>query len=132
VIDTIEPLPGQETRIAGWYAPAPLSPKVRVTRSPTAVAVFPSWAPMNNANLSDGQNDIAAAAIAYKLQSARERGVDVWALRPPTATCDFDAPDDAHEVANLERDTTTTCTGQALYASLGLEAVGRNEEWISR
>ena len=102
-------LPGQETLIASWSALAQLSPGARLIRSPTAVAaVFPTWAPLNNAIMLDAPESGAAATTATRLESTyAEAGVAEWALWVPTHAVSLDVPDAVREVGRLKRDTTT-------------------------
>jgi GNAT superfamily N-acetyltransferase len=102
-------LPGQETLLACWSALAKLSPGARVIRSAaTAAAVFPSWAPLNNAIMLDGHDGAAAEATASRLTGVyADAYVDVWALWMPSRVTDLDAPDEVREVGGLKRDTTT-------------------------
>jgi GNAT superfamily N-acetyltransferase len=98
-------LPGQDTLIAAWAALAELSPLARVLATPSAaVAVFPTWAPLNNAVLLDGDPAAAAVRLAPMYTDA---GVGPWALWVPSLRADFDAPDEVAEVDGLTRDTTT-------------------------
>ncbi len=102
-------LPGQETLLASWSALAQISPGARVIRSAaTAAAVFPSWAPLNNAILLNAHDAAAATAAASQLTSLySDAGVDAWALWMPSRVTDVDAPDGVREVGGLKRDTTT-------------------------
>ena len=102
-------LPGQETLIASWAALAQLSPGARLIRSSTAVAaVFPVWAPLNNAIMLTAPNEAATAFAASQLAPMfANAGVREWALWVPSGTTDLDAPDGLGEVSGLRRDTTT-------------------------
>lgn len=102
-------LPGQETLVASWSTLAQLSPGARLIRSPAAVAaVFPSWAPLNNAILLNAPASEAAAAAASQLTTSyAEAGVAEWAFWVPSRAIDLDAPDEVREVGGLKRDTTT-------------------------
>ena len=102
-------LPGQETLVASWSTLAQLSPGARLIRSPAAVAaVFPSWAPLNNAILLNAPAGEAAAAAASELTTSyAEAGVAEWAFWVPSRAIDLDAPDEVREVGGLKRDTTT-------------------------
>ena len=101
-------LPGQSTLLACWSTLARTSPGAGVLHSSAvAAAVFPSWAPLNNA-ITLNAHDGAAAAAAARLRSIyAHAGVDVWALWVPSRATDLDAPDDVGEVDGLTRDTTT-------------------------
>ncbi len=101
-------LPGQDTLIACWRALALTSSGAEVIcTGATTAAVFPSWAPLNNAILSRGV-DVATATVTDELADVYgECGVDVWALWVPSGAIDLDAPDELHELGTLIRDTTT-------------------------
>jgi GNAT superfamily N-acetyltransferase len=77
-------------------------------RSPAVdVALFPAWAPLNNAIVLD-PDDTAPAEIASDLAALYDAAaVDTWALWLPTRTTNLDAPDEVCEVGELTRDTTT-------------------------
>ena len=101
-------MPGQETLIACWAALAQTSAGAEVIRATaTTAAVFPSWAPLNNAILI-GEDVGPAAAVVEELGSLyAEADVDVWALWVPSRATDLDAPDEVRDMAGLTRDTTT-------------------------
>ena len=101
-------MPGQETLIACWAALAQTSAGAKVIRATaTTAAVFPSWAPLNNAILI-GEDVGPAAAVVEELGSLyAEADVDVWALWVPSRATDLDAPDEVRDMAGLTRDTTT-------------------------
>jgi ribosomal protein S18 acetylase RimI-like enzyme len=89
-------LPGQETLLACWRALATFSPGAQVAHTAdTEIALFPGWAPLNNAILLEGGDDLdanveeAATALTELYQRA---GVDTWALWIPSRATDFDAP----------------------------------------
>jgi GNAT superfamily N-acetyltransferase len=98
-------LPGQETLLACWTALAQLSPQARIHHDPAvAAAVFPSWAPLNNAIVLNGGGVAAADRVASLY---REAGVGAWALWLPSRVTDLDAADRVGELGALKRDTTT-------------------------
>ena len=101
-------LPGQETLLACWAALARISRGARLIRAAIAsAAVFPDWAPLNNAIHLDTPDRATTAAcrLAHVYESA---GVDAWALWLPSDIADLDAADrPSSEVAGLTRDTTT-------------------------
>ena len=101
-------LPGQETLLASWDALARLSPGARLVHSAAATAaVFPSWVPLNNAILLNG-NETAAASAAIELMGVYAgAGVDAWALWVPSAATNLDDPDAVQRVGGFRRDTTT-------------------------
>ncbi len=113
-------LPGQDTLLACWGAIARLSPDARVLRATDSVAaVFPNWAPLNNAILlerGDGTSEEAAAARVAVLFAAA--AVDAWALWRPSRATDLDAPDDGPGLFGFARDTTTLVMTAALPAGL--------------
>jgi len=102
-------MPGQETLVACWSALAQMSPGARLIRSSTTIAaVFPAWAPLNNAIMLSARDGAAVTTAASQLTSVyANAGVDEWALWVPSRATDLDDPDDVREVAGLERDTTT-------------------------
>jgi GNAT superfamily N-acetyltransferase len=106
--NTMTTLPGQETVLACWDALAQLSPGASVSRSgAVAAAVFPSWAPLNNAIVLKGNGSVVAAAASRLTNVYAGAGVGAWALWIPARTTDLDAPDRVPEVSGLKRDTTT-------------------------
>jgi len=106
--NTASALPGQETLLASWDALARISAGARLVRSAAATAaVFPSWAPLNNAILVTG-NDGDAADAAIELTGVyADAGVDGWALWVPSAAANLDDPDVVQRVVGFRRDTTT-------------------------
>ena len=106
---TVVALPGQDTLLGSWDALAQLSPRAKLIRSSTVVAaVFPSWAPLNNAIMRTTPDSTATASAASQLAPVyAEAGVDAWALWVPSRVTDLEAPDSVAEVGGLKRDTTT-------------------------
>src|SRR4051812_28094459 len=102
-------LPGQDTLLACWSRLAELSPGARVVRSSaTATAVFPSWAPLNNAIMLSAHDGSAAGMAASQLRTMyADVGVEAWALWLPSRTTDWDEPDELRAVEGMKRDTTT-------------------------
>lgn len=100
-------LPGQETLLACWGALAQLSPGAKVARLDGVVAaVFPSWAPLNNAILrADRGSSATETEVLRRVYDAA--GVPVWALWRPATTSDLDTADTAPALGELKRDTTT-------------------------
>jgi ribosomal protein S18 acetylase RimI-like enzyme len=99
-------LPGQETLIASWTALTQTSPGARLIHSSAAVAaVFPEWAPLNNAILLTGHDQ--AATVAQLDLDYVNAGVDTWALWRPSQVADLDTSEDERPVAGLTRDATT-------------------------
>ncbi len=102
-------LPGQDTLVASWAALARLSPGAQLLRTPVGpAAVFPAWAPLNNAILAEVGAAAARAAAVERLKSVYHgAGADVWALWVPSMRTDFAAPDTVADVGDLARDVTT-------------------------
>lgn len=113
-------LPGQETLLASWGALARLSPAARIHHdSLVAAAVFPSWAPLNNAIALDGSGRAAVGRVADLYRDAK---VAVWALWISSHATELDAPDLVGEIGTLKRDTTTLVMRTALSPRLGHDA----------
>jgi GNAT superfamily N-acetyltransferase len=110
---TTTTLPGQETLLASWAALARTSPGAGLVHSPGAVAaVFPDWAPLNNAILLDDVT--TASTVAARLgRLYAAAGVGTWALWIPSRATDLDTSDEPRTVDGpctvdgLTRDTTT-------------------------
>ncbi len=101
-------LPGQDTLAACWTTLALTSPGAEVIRGATTItAVFPSWAPLNNAILSTGVSSAAESVIDELAVRYRGAGVDAWALWLPSRATSLDAPDVVPDLEQLSRDTTT-------------------------
>ncbi len=101
-------LAGQETLLACWSALARTSPGATLIRSAaTAAAVFPTWAPLNNAIRLRTDDGAAAAAVSQLTSVYADAGVGAWALWLPSRATDLDTPDDIGDVGGLTRDTTT-------------------------
>lgn len=102
-------LPGEETLIGSWSALTELSPAARMINSSAAIAaVFPSWAPLNNAILHIAPDDGAAEDVISQLTACyTEASVATWALWIHSGITDIDAPDTGPEISGLKRDTTT-------------------------
>jgi GNAT superfamily N-acetyltransferase len=107
---------GQETLTASWQALATLSSGARLERRAGAIAaVFPNWAPLNNAILLDAPSSGAAAAAVADLRGLyRDASVDSWALWLPSRRTDFAGPDTVHAIDGMVRDTTTLVMTVAL------------------
>ncbi|MGB8385994.1 MAG: GNAT family N-acetyltransferase [Dermatophilaceae bacterium] len=107
---SMTPLSGQGTLVASWKALARSSLDARVVRTKTAVAaIFPAWAPLNNAILLDEPSSLtAAAATAAELnQLYGSAGVDSWAMWLPASATSLGASDHVAVVGGMRRDTTT-------------------------
>jgi GNAT superfamily N-acetyltransferase len=102
-------LPGQPTLTASWQALAQLSLGARVVMTPTRItAVFPSWAPLNNAVMLDRPTPRSATASARELAAVyRSAGIKSWALWIPSSATDPRSPDLVSTVDGMVRDTTT-------------------------
>ncbi|HEX4015571.1 MAG TPA: GNAT family N-acetyltransferase [Frankiaceae bacterium] len=102
-------LAGQQTLLACWNALAGLSPGARLVQTEgAAVAVFPSWAPLNNAVLvgrHDQASEMATADAVRRVYAAA--GVPAWALWRSSPTADLDGADARAKLGALTRDTTT-------------------------
>jgi GNAT superfamily N-acetyltransferase len=102
-------LVGEDTMVACWRALARLSPGAEVVRTErTVTALFPSWAPLNNAILLGSTTTERASGAAAGLRSAYQ-DVDVtsWALWLPSPLTDLGDPDPVGVVHGMTRDTTT-------------------------
>ncbi len=102
-------LSGQDTLIASWRSLALLSSDARIVHTPTTVAaVFPDWAPLNNAILVGGPGSLAASVAAAELKHLYgSAGVDSWALWVPASTPSLAAADRLTVVGGMRRDETT-------------------------
>jgi GNAT superfamily N-acetyltransferase len=102
-------LPGEETLIGSWTALTQLSPAARmINTSAATAAVFPSWAPLNNAILQIAPDDLRAGDAVSQLTACyAEAGVATWALWVRSGITNVDAPDTGPEISGLQRDTTT-------------------------
>jgi len=118
----IAALPGEETLVASWQALTQISPGARLLRySAATAAVFPSWAPLNNAILTGANNGTGPAIVATQLMRVyADAGVDSFALWMPSRVADFGIPDDVPHIAGLRRDATTLIMRADL--SRGLES----------
>ncbi len=109
-------LPGQATLVECWRALAQLSPGARVIHAPgTVAAMFPEWAPLNNAIVleeGDPAADLAAAELSARYRRA---GIEEWAAWVPSTELSLDGPDTVLRVGSLTRDTTTL----VMHATLG-------------
>ena len=102
-------LPGEGTLIGSWTALTQLSPAARmINTSAATAAVFPSWAPLNNAILKIAPDDRAAEDAVSQLTACyAQAGVATWALWARGDITNLDAPDTGPEISGLQRDTTT-------------------------
>jgi ribosomal protein S18 acetylase RimI-like enzyme len=106
---SITMLAGQATLVGSWRALAQLSPDAMLVHTDaTVAAVFPSWAPLNNAILRDEPNRQTAAAAARQLTELyRPAGIESWALWLPSPATSLDEPLHVTDVDGMKRDTTT-------------------------
>ena len=102
-------LGGQDTLVASWRALAALSPGARVVTTPTTVAaVFPDWAPLNNAIVTDEPGSLTASVAAAELKHLyRAAGIGSWALWVPASTPSLGGTDRLTVVGGMRRDATT-------------------------
>ena len=97
-------LPGEATLVASWRALARRSHRATVTESPRSVAaVFPAWAPLNNAIARMSADDAEPARLSAVYRAA---GVDSWSYWIPSASSDLTAPDEV-TTPGLVRDVST-------------------------
>jgi GNAT superfamily N-acetyltransferase len=113
-------LPGQDTLLACWDALTRLWPPARLTGTDGAVAaVFPSWAPLNNAILLGKHDRTSEARAAAGVRSIFEQArIPAWALWRPSPIADLDTPDTAGQLEELKRDTTTLVMQATLASGL--------------
>ncbi len=102
-------LAGENTMVACWQALARCSPGASVVRTErTITALFPSWAPLNNAILLGSPTTEAASAAAADLIPAyQDIEMTSWALWLPSRLADLGHPDEVTVVDGMTRDTTT-------------------------
>lgn len=103
-------LPGEDVLLGSWRAIAQVSPDARVVQTSSgAAAVFPHWAPLNNAVLQGAPPTSSTASAAAEDLRALYASVPVegWALWLPSGSRDLRAADAVHDVAGMSRDTTT-------------------------
>jgi ribosomal protein S18 acetylase RimI-like enzyme len=97
-------LPGEATLVASWRALARRSHRAAVTESPRSVAaVFPAWAPLNNAIARMPADDAEPARLSAVYRAA---GVDSWSYWIPSASSDLTAPDEV-TTPGMVRDVST-------------------------
>jgi GNAT superfamily N-acetyltransferase len=115
-------LPSEETLIGSWTALTQVSRRARMINFPAAIAaVFPSWAPLNNAILLAAPGGPAATTAASQLSTLyADAGVAGWALWVRSSIADLDAPDVGPEPNGLKRDTTTLVMETRLQPGLRL------------
>jgi ribosomal protein S18 acetylase RimI-like enzyme len=101
-------LPGQDTLVACWRATARTSPGARIIEHDDFVAaVFPAFAPMNNA-IFYAPHDVALdAVLAETTDLFAQASIDSWAFWIPSRAATFAARDEISSIRGLKRDTTT-------------------------
>jgi GNAT superfamily N-acetyltransferase len=102
-------LSGEETLVACWSALTALSPGAAVVHSSTSVAaIFPAWAPLNNAIAVTPRptEALAISDVSYLAAGYAAAGVDAWAYWIPSSARSFDASD-ALVVPGFARDAAT-------------------------
>lgn len=101
--------PGEDTLVASWCALARLSHGAHLSfRERTLVAVFPSWAPLNNAILHGPASTEAAAGAAAEVAGVyRAAHVPTWALWLRSTATDLTTPATMTSVAGMTQDTKT-------------------------
>jgi GNAT superfamily N-acetyltransferase len=102
-------LPGEDTLVASWRALARLSHGAHVSyRDRSVAAVFPSWAPLNNAILHGLPTAEAARAAADELAGVyRGAGVPTWALWLRSPLRHLEPPATMTSVPGMTADTRT-------------------------
>lgn len=111
-------LPGQDTLLGCWQMLARLSPGARVVQTQAlAAAVFPAWAPLNNAIVLAAHNG-PGDAVSAATRLFADAGVDAWALWMPSCVGDFVSSDGEPDLPGLTRDTTTLVMQAMLPAGL--------------
>ena len=79
-----------------------------MTTPRTVAAVFPDWAPLNNAILIDEPGSLTASVAAVELRHLyRSAGVASWALWVPASTPSLNGSDRLAGVGGMRRDATT-------------------------
>jgi GNAT superfamily N-acetyltransferase len=107
-LDLRPALPGEATLVASWTALAQLSPGARLVRTRhAAVAVFPSWAPLNNAIVLGNGSRAPSDAAGSVREHYVDAGISAWALWVPSRATVLDADDGRPPVVGMVRDTTT-------------------------
>lgn len=107
---------GQDTLVDSWRALARHSASARVEPvGSTVAAIFPSWAPLNNAILLGEPTASNATSAATELADLyRRAGVATWALWLPSLAASLTDPDRIVALDGLQRDTTTLVMQRAL------------------
>lgn len=89
---TVPALPGEAPLVASWRALARRSHRATVTESPRSVAaVFPAWAPLNDAIARLPADDAEPARLSAVYRAA---DVDSWSYWIPSASSDLTGLDE--------------------------------------
>jgi hypothetical protein len=100
------PLAGQATLIGSWHALAQISAGAKLAHTKVAVAaVFPSWAPLNNAILLDQTDPRASVGQVAELYT--RAGVESWALWLPSPATSLDEPSHLDELDGMKLESAT-------------------------
>ncbi|HEX3296658.1 MAG TPA: GNAT family N-acetyltransferase [Nocardioides sp.] len=101
--------PGEDTLVASWRALARLSHGAHLSyRDRSVAAVFPSWAPLNNAIMNGPTTPEAAGAAAAELAGVfQAAGVPTWALWLWSPLTVLEPPATVESVAGMIEDTKT-------------------------
>jgi hypothetical protein len=110
------PLRGQGTLLASWRELARQSPGAGLLPTPSTIAaVFPAWAPLNNAILLTEPSSQNVAVAAAELKGVYGRaGITAWALWLPSSAASLSAPDQVTGVDGMRRDESTLVMELAL------------------
>jgi ribosomal protein S18 acetylase RimI-like enzyme len=102
------PLAGQETLVACLRVFAASSPGAVLLQLPqSVVAVFPSFAPWNNAIVLSPHDVDLATEVRRVSEVYQGAQVGSWAFWVPSPAVSFDEPDAISEIPGLKRDITT-------------------------
>lgn len=122
---SMTPLAGQATLVGSWHALTQVSAGAKLAHTKAAVAaVFPSWAPLNNAILLDETNPRASVGQLAELYA--KAGVESWALWLPSPATSLDEPSRLEELDGMKRETAT------LVMSLPLPPPLREQDGVVR
>lgn len=103
---SMAPLAGQATLIGSWHALAQISAGAKLAHTKVAVAaVFPSWAPLNNAILLDQTDPRASVGQVAELYT--RAGVESWALWLPSPATSLDEPSHLDELDGMKLESAT-------------------------
>ena len=120
--------------LGSWGALVTLSPGAHLVYTRTSLAaVYPQWAPLNNAVLLDPPSEASASEAPAELASIyAAAGVPTWALWLPGPGTEFDSADVVSRVDGMVRDTTTLVMTLDLENGLPTDsAVRRTTVWAA-